>query len=169
VRNQYKVLAEKYHIICEAEDTTSNDIDPFNGYIYEYSVYSLINDIRYWPHAKEFIDWLVNKSDTYSRDLTEIAENNDVSAIEAACIYFDGSAENYIDGYNARADDREEDEEESDGYFEDEDKSVEDDARDNVGQTVKDAYSHFMKEWWPKEQARLAALNKDNPGIEMDI
>jgi hypothetical protein len=62
VRNQYKVLAEKYYIICEAEDTASNDFDPFNGYIYEYSVYSLINDIRHWPHAKEFIDWLKDPS-----------------------------------------------------------------------------------------------------------
>lgn len=156
MRNQYKVLAEKYHIICEAEDTTSNDTDPFEGFIYEYSVYSLINDIRHWPHAKEFIDWLFNKSDSYSADLKEFAEQNDIeSAIEAACMYFDSSAENFVDGYKAIADEEEEE-------------NVEDNARDAVTQTVKDAYNYFMG-WWSKEQARLAALNKDNPGIEMDI
>ena len=75
----------------------------------------------------------------------------------AACIYFDSSAENYVEVYKARAED------------EDKEFNVENDARDAVTQTVRDAYSHFIKEWWPKEQARLAALNKDNPGIEMDI
>ena len=156
MRNQYKVLAEKYYTICEAEDTTSNDSDPFEGFIYEYSVYSLINDIRHWPHAKEFIDWLFNKSDNYSAYLKEFAEDNGIdSAIEAACMFFDGSAENYVDGYSARSGEEE--------------GNIEDNARDVVAQTVKDAYSNFIEVWWPKEQARLAALNKDNPGIEMDI
>ena len=166
MRNQYKVLAEKYHIICEAEDTISNDFDPFKGFIYEYSVYSLINDIRHWPHAKEFIDWLFNKSDSYSADLKELAEDNDIeSAIEAACVYFDASAENFVAGYQARAE-YSEDEEEAELDTMD---NLEDNARDAVTQTVKDAYTHFMEVWWPKEQARRAALNKDNPGIEMDI
>ena len=165
MRNQYKVLAEKYYIICEAEDTASNDSDPFEGFIYEYSVYSLINDIRHWPHAKEFIDWLFNKSDIYSADLKELAEDNDiVSAIEAACVYFDASAENFVAGYQARAE-YSEDEEEAELDAMD---NLEDNARDVVERIVKDAYSHFM-EWWSKEQARRAALNKDNPGIEMDI
>lgn len=155
MRNQYKVLAEKYHIICEAKDTTSNDSDPFEGFIYEYSVYSLINNIRHWPHAKEFIDWLFNKSDFYSADLKKFAKQNDIeSAIEAACMYFDASAENFVDGYEF--DKR---------NFE---INVEDNARDAVTQTVKNAYDEFIP-WYKYKQKRLAALNKDNPGLEMDI
>ena len=156
MRNQYKVLAEKYNIICEAEDVILGRDGPFENFAYEESVYNLISVIKDWPHSKKFIDWLVNKSDTYSADITDFASQNDIeSAIEAACMYFDASAENYVDGYSARSGEEE--------------GNIEDNARDVTTRVIRKAYNYFMRDWWPKEQARLAALNKGNPGIEMDI
>ena len=146
MRNQYKVLAEKYYTICETKDVTLGRHGPFGDFVYQKSVYNLAIDIKDWPHAKYFVDWLVNESETYSDDILEHSEAE--TTIEAACEFFDNMAQNYVDYY---------------GYH----KSKE--ARDQITSMVSDAYSDFIGEWWPKEQARLAALNKDNPGIEMDI
>jgi len=49
-----------------------------------------------------------------------------------------------------------------------------DDKEDNrkmnkaIKYTLKNLRNKFLS-WWKQEQKRLAALNKDNPGIEMDI
>ena len=146
MRNQYKILAEKYHTICEDEDVKLGASRPFNNFSYDESEFNLIKEIQDWPHAKKFVEWLVNKS-KWDEDMAEYAADNDITnEVELACQFFDNMAENYSDG----------------GYT----KKVFDEI---ILGMLSDLYEDFIKIWWPQEQKRLAALNKDNPGIEMDI
>jgi hypothetical protein len=151
VRNQYKVLAEKYHIICEAKNVKLREPNPFGSFVYQSDEFNLIKEIQGSPHAKEFVKWLVNKSE-YNDDIAEFAaDNNITNEVELACRFFDNYAANVRDSELALSDDASEE------------------TYDYMSGMISEYYEQFIKEWWPQEKKRLAALNKNNPGIEMDI
>jgi len=151
VRNQYKALAEKYHIICEAKNVKLREPNPFGSFVYQSDEFNLIKEIQGSPHAKEFVKWLVNKSE-YNDDIAEFAaDNNITNEIELACWFFDNYAANVRDSELALSDDADEK------------------TYDYMSGMISEYYEQFIKEWWPQEKKRLAALNKNNPGIEMDI
>jgi hypothetical protein len=151
VRNQYKVLAEKYHIICEAKNVKLREPNPFGSFVYQSDEFNLIKEIQGSPHAKEFVKWLVNKSE-YNDDIAEFAaDNNITNEVELACRFFDNYAANVRDSELALSDDASEE------------------TYDYMSGMISEYYEQFIKEWWPQEKKRLAALNKNNTGIEMDI
>ena len=151
MRNQYKVLAEKYHIICEAKKVKLREPNPFGSFVYQSDQFNLIKEIQGSPHAKEFVKWLVNKSE-YNDDIAEFAaDNNTTNEVELACWFFDNYAANVRDSELGLSDDADE---ETYVY---------------MSGMISEYYEQFIKEWWPQEKKRLAALNKNNPGIEMDI
>ncbi len=151
MRNQYKVLAEKYHIICEAKNVKLREPNPFGSFVYQSDEFNLIKEIQGSPHAKEFVKWLVNKSE-YNDDIAEFAaDNNITNEVELACRFFDNYAANVRDSELALSDDASEE------------------TYDYMSGMISEYYEQFIKEWWPQEKKRLAALNKNNPGIEMDI
>lgn len=149
MRNQYKVLAEKYHIICEAKNVKINKMErepnPFGSFVYQSDEFNLIKELQGSPHAKEFVKWLVNKSDL-NDDILEF-DNDTTNEVELACRFFDNYAANVRDG------------EARDNFKND----------DYMSGMISEYYEQFIKVWWPQEKKRLAALNKNNPGIEMDI
>ncbi len=151
MRNQYKVLAEKYHIICEAKKVKLREPNPFGSFVYQSDEFNLIKEIQGSPHPKEFVKWLVNKSE-YNDDIAEFAaDNNITNEVELACRFFDNYAANVRDSELALSDDADEK------------------TYDYMSGMISEYYEQFIKEWWPQEKKRLAALNKNNPGIEMDI
>ena len=149
MRNQYKVLAEKYHIICEAKNVKLREPNPFGSFVYQSDEFNLIKELQGSPHAKEFVKWLVNKSDL-NDDILEF-DNDITNEVELACRFFDNYAANVRDSELALSDDAAEK------------------TYDYMSGMISEYYEQFIKEWWPQEKKRLAALNKNNPGIEMDI
>ena len=149
MRNQYKVLAEKYHIICEAKNVKLREPNLFGSFVYQSDEFNLIKEIQGSPHAKEFVKWLVNKSDL-NDDILEF-DNDITNEVELACRFFDNYAANVRDSELALSDDAAEK------------------TYDYMSGMISEYYEQFIKEWWPQEKKRLAALNKNNPGIEMDI
>ena len=93
--------------------------------------------------------WLVNKSDL-NDDILEF-DNDITNQVELACRFFDNYAANVRDSELALSDDAAEK------------------TYDYMSGMISEYYEQFIKEWWPQEKKRLAALNKNNPGIEMDI
>lgn len=146
MRNQYKVLAEKYNLVSEG--TPEWDIQPTDKW---YKIF----EARKLPYFKEFIYWLNNYFEEWAR--TEMFGDDYFNTLHMDNVDdLLGHIFNYKYKYCGEyIDDDEEDEE-------DEEKRLEIARSD----TIEEVYDLAFLPWY---EERVAALNKDNPGIEMDI
>lgn len=140
MRNQYKVLAEKYNLVSEG--TPEWDIQPTDKW---YKIFKA----RKLPYFKEFIYWLNNYFEEWAR--TEMFDHMDNVDDLLGHIF------NYKYKYAGEYIDDEEDEEDSPSL-----QRLEIAERD----TIEEVYDLAFLPWY---EERRAVLNKDNPGIEMDI
>jgi len=155
VRNQYKVLAEKYNLVSEG--TPKWDIQPTDNWYEVFEAYKL-------PHFKEFIYWLNNYSKEWARNEmfgddhfnTLHMDNVDdlIDHIYDHKYSYVGDDPDFAD--RLKIDDEEDDEEDTHPLQ----------HEIAVRNTVEEVYDLAFLPWYKERQA---ALNKDNPGIEMDI
>ena len=153
MRNQYKVLTEKYNLILE--NPAGWDLiksDPW---------YTILK--RLMPLTPEsytdFINWFNKHGEEWAEYNYEMLSGqhcaNDllehIMDLSVDDIYSD---KNFDEWVKTQPKDP--------GYIE---KVINSNAKRMVTKIVYDGF----KTWYDQEQKRLAALNKDNPGIEMDI
>lgn len=153
MRNQYKILTEKYNLVLENPagwDLTKTD--PW------YTV--LKRDIPLTPEAyADFINWFNKHGEEWAEYNYEMPPGqhcaNDflehLMDFSIDDIYNDKDFEKWV-----------ETQPKDPGYIE---KVIASKAKKIV---IKIVYDEF-KNWYGQVQKRIAALNKDNPGIEMDI
>jgi hypothetical protein len=150
MREQYKVLSEKYTLVLESSPGWVH-IQPTDNWYKVIKKYKL-------PHFESFIYWLNNHS-------KEWAINQWEAEMDSVIEVLDGIEEDIQEATLERLMDKLKAD-----YSEDDLESVY--KLSNViaeRDTVLDTYNFEFLPWHEQEQKRLAALNKDNPGIEMDI
>ena len=171
MREQYKVLAEKYSLITEGHPPLNNGIPWWHleKTDYWYNYISLFR-VSGQPVGQEIIDWFNNYGlrwafgyEAYEKDVVNDKVEDLVGvgfldwlrdAIIEDLEKKDYSPDFYKNNWHRP-------------HLREEIKQLEEEAE----QKVVDALYHDGLKPWLAEQERLrvAALNKDNPGIEMDI
>ena len=154
MRNQYKVLAEKYQLIVEAS-AQKWDIEPGDVWYNHIKNSGLPMEIIDWfnTHGKKWASEvlsLINLDDWSGEAFLEWSENNMLIKIydEEEPLKGLNPFQHLQAGFPAGTKER-----------------IKNKA---IKYTLMNLYDEFLP-WYKYEQKRLAALNKDNPGIEMDI
>jgi hypothetical protein len=165
MRNQYKVLVEKYDLIKESFGYSWNRID-------SYSKEQMVE--RCLPNniPLEFIDTL--ESDL-GEQFGEYVKKNNLLAFEGRALkylYITWDLQNLWDftSFKMEEDAKQKLKKHFGGKEPTESQLLRMNAYTNsLNKSIIFLYNHYQK--WYKEvvQPRLNALNKDNPGIEMDI